>query len=367
MTPLSQDILPRTCVRPAHWPEVDQRRWNLAITPRRGPFRSEGGGGARNPYTIRKTTSGYGRWVGFLGYTGQLDPADEPRQRVTHERLGQYFQFLQACGNADYTILARFSELYNALRWMYPGEDFSHVVRPHGVSIRGHLPMRRRTPTVPDSAVLLAWAEELFAQASLLSRPASRRAQIREAVIIALLATRAPRLRTLTAFKIDTHLRHDGNKWILDQTADITKQQRQLVLPISEEVRIMLDRYLTAERQELLQGESHDSVWISTRGKPLAEATISSRLRRRTKQRFGVAFGPHLFRASLATTLALDSPGRALDASTLLGHSSPQTTINSYNRASASAAARRHGDRLQRLRRATTEVQWSAPRRSGQN
>ena len=36
--------------------------------------------------------------------------------------------------------------------------------------------------------------------------------------------------------------------------------------------------------------------------------------------------------------------GRALDASTLLGHSSPQTTINSYNRASAIAAARILGD-----------------------
>ena len=75
--------------------------------------------GSRNHYSMRKIASGYGRWLGFLQRAGQLDPAEPPGQRATPERLDAYFAHLRACGNADYTVVARFDELRVALQWMH--------------------------------------------------------------------------------------------------------------------------------------------------------------------------------------------------------------------------------------------------------
>jgi site-specific recombinase XerC len=346
----------RTCLRPDDWPEPDRLAWRQAIAPRQGPFRRDGGGRARNPSSVRKAASGYGRWLGYLQRDGQLDPTEAPSQRPTPERLDGYFAHLRACGNADYSVVARFAELRMALQWMVPGTSFQEITAPHGVSIRAGLPMqKRRSGLVPDAAVLLAWAQELFQEALTLPKARCRQVQVREAVMIAILATRAPRLRACAALRNGVHLRRQGNGWILDQEPAITKARKRQELPLSTEVAVMLDRYLSVERIELLAGAQSDALWISMLGTPLAEASLSRRTRIRSLKRFGEAFGPHLFRASLATTLAIEG-GCALDGSVLLGHRNPQTTLAAYNRALGHAAARRHGERLIRLREAAAKA-----------
>jgi integrase len=353
----------RLCLRPEDWPEADLLAWRQAITPRRGPFRSQDGGAARNAYTLRKVAGGYGRWLGHLQQQGRLDPAAAPAERLRDEWLDGYYEHLQACGNADYTVVTRFAELRTALQWMVPGTSFHRITAPHGVSIRARLPMtkRRSGGLVPHAAVLLSWAEELFQEALTLPKASGRRVQVREALMIAILATRAPRLRTCAALQTGVHVRRQGNQWILDQLPPITKKRKRLELPLSAEVAVMLERYLAVERAELLAGARSEALWISTHATPLAEATLSRRTRIRSQRRFGKAFGPHLFRASLATTLALEG-GYALDGAALLSHSSPQTTIASYNRGLGHAAARRHADRLKRVRQAAAiAVRSSGP------
>jgi integrase/recombinase XerD len=200
---------------------------------------------------MRKVASGYGRWLGFLQRAGELDPAEPPSQRPTAERLDAYFAHLQQCHNRDYTVVSRFDELRIALQWMHPGTTFGWITHPHGVSIKARLPMIRRGGLVPDSVTLTAWAKTLFRQGLRLRKPTWRRAQVREAVTIAILADCAPRLRALAALRIGVHLYrvHDG--WVLDQDAAITKPEKRLVLPLSPEVAVMLDRYLEVERVEL--------------------------------------------------------------------------------------------------------------------
>lgn len=338
----------RTCLRLDQWPKADQLAWTKAITPHRGPFRMDGGR-TRNQFSIRMLASGYGRWLGFLMQNGQLDPTEAPAERVTLERLDAYFTHLRECGNADYSLVGRFDQLRRVLQWMYPRVCFRWITHPSGVAIRALLPMKRKSGLVPDSAVLLAWAEELFRKGLKMRVPMRRCAQVREAVMIGLLATRAPRLRALASLRIGVHLLRQDDEWLLDQDPAITKTCQSLMLPLSREVAGMLNRYLEVERVELLNGARNDALWISTLGKTLAEATIARRLRLRSKQRFGEAFGPHRYRASLATKLALDAPDNPLDASILLGHTSPEVTMAHYNRASALAASRRHSERLKRL------------------
>lgn len=341
----------RACLRPAAWPEADRAAWEQAVAPRRGPFRKNQGGRGPNAASLSKLASGYGRWLGFLRQAGELDEREAPAVRVTPERLDAYFEHLRGCGNADYTVVSRFDELRGALQLLCAGMDFRWISRPQGISLRLRLPMRRRNRFVPDSAALLTWAEELFQAGIAQPKPRARCAQVREAVMIAILTTQAPRLRALAALRVGLHLQRRGDTWVLDQLPEITKTGNDLTMPLPAEVTVMLERYLAVERRDLMRGQAHDALWVAWGGEALAEATISRRIRLRSLERFGVAFGPHRFRASLATTLALESPETPLDASVILGHTGPEVTLAHYNRASAIAAARRHAERLAKLRR----------------
>jgi integrase len=112
----------------------------------------------------------------------------------------------------------------------------------------------------------------------------------------------------------------------------------------------MIERYLAVERVELLAGKMSDRLWIAHGGEPLAESSLAKQIRRSADKEFPQPFGPHAFRHSLGTTNATDNYTAPLDASTLLGHTSPQTTSRYYNLAKATTAAERHAARMRRLR-----------------
>jgi hypothetical protein len=248
------------CLQPADWPESDRLAWERATAPRRGPFRARGGGRTRSPASVRKVASGYGIWMGFLSSRNDLHQGESPAERPTAERLDAWFAYLRDRGNSDFTIVGRFAELRIALQWPAPGRDFGWIERPRGLSLRTLLPMRRRSVPVPDSAELLGWAEDLFRRGLAHHKPRCRQALVREAVLIGLLATRAPRLRALASLRLGVHLRRDGDEWVLDQDPSITKTGRSLVLPLPAEVAVMLERYLVVERRELLGDAEHDAL-----------------------------------------------------------------------------------------------------------
>lgn len=83
------------------------------------------------------------------------------------------------------------------------------------------------------------------------------------------------------------------------------------------------------------------AVWIDGGGRPAAFGTVAKRIRIQAERHFCTAFGPHRFRTSLATSLALHAPERPLDAVAILGHSTPAVTLPHYNRAKAHIAVRR--------------------------
>lgn len=91
----------------------------------------------------------------------------------------------------------------------------------------------------------------------------------------------------------------------------------------------------------MLQGETHDLVWVATSGRPLAERSFDFMLRNRTRAQFGVAFGAHRFRAALTTTQAIVDGKNLLGTSCILAHS-PAVALKHYNRANALEASRLH-------------------------
>jgi hypothetical protein len=227
------------------------------------------------------------------------------------------------------------------LRLMYPDRDLSFVIRPGGVSIRQQLQLNRRERFVPDSRHAELWAETLFRAALTLPDPEQRQRQVRDAALIGIMTSRAPRLRAMAGMRL-RHLRRVGEQWLLDFDPGLMKGGRSnLELPLSARVGAIVERYLAVERPELLGGQTHDSIWVAREGGPLSEKGIDFMMRSRTKAQYGVAFGAHRFRAGLTTTQALVDGRNLLGTSRILAHSTA-VALKHYNRAGALEASRRH-------------------------
>lgn len=340
---------------PAEWPEADQALWRAATTPQRSPFRTEGGGRPRAHATHRKYAEAYGRFIGFLR-RGFPDLLDRPAaQRLTPDVLDAYFVHLhEESRNTASTVTMRFVDLRFALQAMHPGVSFKQVTHPGGVPLTSLLRAEPKRGIVYNSGVLFLLAEDLFTQSLRQTGPWRRRAGVRDAVIIGLLVDQAPRRRTLSELRLGTHVYRVDGAWALDQAPDITKTGamtgRGSLMPIEPTVAAWLDRYIAVERRELLCGGTSDAVWISNHGSPLAYHSLGEAIALRTRRVLGEPLRPHDFRASLATTEAMDGTASPLDAPAILGHTSPRTTLAHYNRATALAASRRHIERLKRLR-----------------
>jgi hypothetical protein len=341
------------------WPAVDFEDWRQARANRQSPFRKYGGGRRISQHTLNKDEKGVCRWLGFLKRIGRLDDETLPYQRPTAELLDMYFEHLQNCGNADRSIVGRFEELQSALTIMYPGMDFRWITKPNGISIRQRLKMTVGSPFVPGNAELLSWGLDLFGQALQTSDGRTRCTQVRDSLIIALLATLAPRQRALASLQVSAHLLRTDSEWSLDQSPLLTKTGKQLVLPIDQDVAPILERYLGVERVELLNGRGHDALWVSWYGTPLSVSGIVNMLWRRSRSRFGVSFSTHRFRTSLTTTAAMEGSETPFDAALILGHG-VAVSMAHYNRATAFAASRRHAARLAKLRQESEAVVWRA-------
>jgi hypothetical protein len=337
---VSDNPTPRMrCLPPVTWPQADATAWAAAREPTSGLFSQ---GRRRSPATYEVYATGYGYFLCYLESEGQLDPAETPAERPTLGRLGGYHERLVRAGLADYTIVARFEALRGALRLMYPTGDFAFVTRPGGVSIRQMLNMNRRPRFVPDSREAELWAEALFFEGLSLSDPVARRLQIRDAALIGMMASRAPRRRAAAGMRLGRNLRWVGNGWELFFDEGLMKGGRSsLELPLGPRVGKIIDRYIEVERRELLDGATHDFVWVTKFGEPWSEKGIDFMIRGRTKERFGVAFGTHRFRTSLTTTQAIVDGRNLLGTSRILAHS-PAVALKHYNRAGSLEASRRH-------------------------
>jgi site-specific recombinase XerC len=327
-------------LRVATWPAADAAAWKGVCNPTPGPFSDNP---PRTAATYDMYARGYGFYLAYLRSEGLLDPVETPAQRVTVDRLGGYYDHLVQRGIADYTIVGRFDALRGALRLLQPGEDFGFVTKPGFVSIRQMLPMNRRDRFVPDSRDAELWAETLFHVALDLADPAQRQKQVRDAALIGILASRAPRLRTIAGMRVGRHLYRVGDIWHLFFDASLMKGGKSLEVPLGARVGAIVERYLAVEREELLDGQGHDCVWVKVDGGPLSYRGIEFVVRARTKEHYGLAFGPHRFRTSLTTTQAVVDGKNLLGTSQILSHS-PAVALKHYTRADGLEASRRHAN-----------------------
>jgi len=321
----------------ARWPANDQDLWIRNCTPG-DPFDDPCYGADLSAATLQLAAKSYRFWLDFLDGMGWLDPQQEPLQRVTPQRLREYFRSIKRNGNADYTIIARFSGLTIAMKILAPGKEVGWIRKPFGPTIYAMLPKAKRSLIVPDSGIVFKWAIGIMTKANVDDEDRTGLCDYRDGLILALLACRARRLRSMALLRFGTELLREGNRYRIELTASQVKTKRRDVFVLPTELTSFIDRYLNEVRPILLGHNSHQELWISVRGHPLTHKSIQHLVHKRTLKRFGTGFGPHRCRHSIATTSALrasDCPGLA---AAVLGISKGVVEA-SYNRAGQVAAA----------------------------
>jgi hypothetical protein len=318
----------RRCLKFIEWPSDHKKAWLAGIEPGDGLDDFRYGAGLK-PRTLSKIEKGYGRWLGFLAHRGLLEVASVPGSPVTAQNIRAYIRLMQALGNRDYTVVGRVVELQLALRILEPSQDFRWLTSPGGTALRSILTMAARRLERYDTRHLYLWGLHLM-DTSLVRSPVRRRVQFRDGLLIAVLASRAPRLRSVTAICFGQHvIRADKGFRLIFGSEDI-KTNRPIEYRLPASLTPYIERYLEVERRELLKGQSHDAFWVNWNGDPLGEVGVEKRIRWHSEKKFGKAFGPHRFRHALGTSQAIEDPANPAAGAVILGIS-PAMVEKHYN------------------------------------
>lgn len=339
----------RLCLHFENWPPQDRALWEAgtAIRPRsfKGPRYAE----TLRPASIAKAQEGYGRWLGSLACYGNLDPAKDPADRLTVPARDDFLELLIELENAAKTIVGRLTELHMAFKIMVPGGDFDWILKFNGVPISTLLPMRKRLLAVHHPLKLFRWGLELMKEAWMLEDIRERCETYRDGLMICILASRAPRLRSLTGIRIGQHLTKGKPKYHLAFEPEDMKTKRALDYDLPITLTEYIDHYLAVERRVLLEGETHDYLWVGVGGAPIKPTKISTMIRARSTPKFGEGFGPHRFRHCIGTAAPMEDPQRPGIAPAMLGIT-PSTHEDAYNLAGQIEASHSYVDVIRQAR-----------------
>lgn len=332
----------------SEWPVLDRQAWEAAL--RSGdPFEPSGLAASWAEATREVVRNGYGRWLTWLHWHDLLDSSASPADRISGERLTAYVADLRS-QVADFTVFSRVQQVGDALRAMAPTNDWRWVLRAaHRIRSQA-TPVREKRSRLqtPDRLIDLGMGLMAEAEAKPNRSPLQQALTYRDGLIIAFLAYRPVRARTLTAISLGRQLISRGKSWWLTFGPEDTKTRQRLEFPFPAELVPQLERYLAVHRPALLSRGGRrptapvQALWVSQDCGPMGQAAITYWIRRRTKAAFGKALGPHMFRDAAATAIAIFDPEHVLFIKAILGHATIATSEKYYNLATGLEAGRRY-------------------------
>ncbi len=334
----------------ASWPAPDRRAWQAAFT--RGDIFDDGGQGLRLADASRRNYEvGYARWLGFLSRSDPAALSMTPPARVTRARVIAFTTEL-AQGRKPITVYHLVRHLRAAVSIMFPGVDW-YCMHPLIRQWHRRITPRSSAPTI-DCARLLELGLDLMAA----NRPhvfESRRSRqrFRDGLIIAFLAARPLRRRSLAALAVGHTLLQVGGTWMVVLGPENTKTREPLEVHFPETLVADLEFYLAEVRPLFPGAERHGGLWATALGTAMSGDGLYETIAARTSEAFGRPVGPHEFRRSAATTIAIYRPEEVGGAQHLLSHRHPSTTRDHYLLAGNLQAAKAYQEVLAGLRERT--------------
>ncbi|MCC7168266.1 MAG: hypothetical protein IT565_11920 [Rhodospirillales bacterium] len=330
----------RRCLPVEEWPLRDREAWVIAL--REGdPFGKKGKAAHWRPLTRKRVESSYGRWLGFLALTGDLDPDAGPGNRITDEWLKAYLRHL-AGQVAPVTMANRLVDLGEALRVMETGADLSFLKRAASRMAKRAIPVRNKDGARTRPQELLGLGQSLLAKSERAGKSVKARALLaRDGLAILILTCRPVRIGNLISTEIGHSLVRTSEGFRLRYGPDETKNHRPFEVNLPRILTVPIERYLEIHRPVLLGTSVSRRLWIKAGGEPVSDRWLCQRIGCLTEKHLGVRLTPHLFRDMAVTALAIDDPNHIGIASPILHHADPRIRDRNYNQAHGFDAIRR--------------------------
>src|ERR1700682_3599683 len=330
------------------WPEADRRAWMSACQPSQRLKRG-GAGSHLKPITLSDLERRYGYFLDFINRRGLLDPNKAAGGHVTPENVDSYLEELTArvgsvTVQGSICKLRRACELVDptrALSWPADIEKaLALVMRPRSKSDRWVL-----TEVLVEAGLTLITEAENSRKMSKLGQAR----QVRNGLMVAMLALHPIRLKNVAALEIGRNLVEIKDSWWIVLSASETKEDRPDERRIDDLLKPALDRYLKKYRPWLAGADkSTAALWLSSNdGNSMTYDGVARAITEPTRATVGVAVSPHLFRTATATSAAIHGGAKPHLAEALLHHTDHRVTEAHYNRASSLSAAQSYREIIQ--------------------
>jgi integrase len=323
------------------WPGADRTAWISACRPSQ---RLKRGGAASHMKVITRDDLArrYGYFLDCMDRRGLLDLDKAAGAHVTPEDVGTYVAELagrvgSVTAHGSIYKLRRACELIDPVRdlsWLAEIEkDLEMQVRPRSKTNRWVL-----TELLVEAGLTLITEAENSRKMSKLAQAR----QVRNGLMVAMLAMHPVRLKNFSALEIGRSLVEIKGSWWIVLSASETKEDRPDERRVDDLLKPALDRYLRKYRPLLAgAGQSTALLWLSSDGEnPMTYDGVARAITETTRSTIGVAVSPHLFRTSIASSAAIHGGSNPHLASALLHHTDSGVTEAHYNRASSLSAAK---------------------------
>ena len=192
-------------------PELYRQWWTAGITGQdrygRRPY-----GAKLSPFTLKETGKGFCRFMATCSAEEHGLPLEE---LVVPRAVRRFIAAMERHGNCGNTIANRLCELRTALRIMCPESDFLWLTSPEGNDVRALFRSERRQVRIYHPRELFRWGVELMDEALTIDHPRRRATQYRNGLLIAVLASRAPRQRSVAAIRLLVQLARQDDRFRL--------------------------------------------------------------------------------------------------------------------------------------------------------
>jgi hypothetical protein len=342
-------VAKRRCIPVPACPKADRAALAKALKPDESLLDDCGKAAHLRPYSVKALTQDYGQFLAFLEREGLLDVDAAPGDRATIEWIGMWRRDSKVRGLAPTTRRQKLINLRSIMQYLAPDQDWRFITHPGGVPVRQAIPGRPRSFPIRDVSQVFPLVDELYRKALQKPDGFARCQDLRDAALLGVLLTRAPRVGSLVPMEMTTQisLTADGT-WSLTFPPEHNKVPKTIKYSLDKIVSKMLTDYLDLARTIFPHAGGSDRLWMGMKG-PLTRQGLQRIVRRRTLQWFGEASGPHVCRKWLRTSAARIAPELAFDAAAVLGHS-VEVSADAYSEASGLHASLRLGESLDERR-----------------
>jgi site-specific recombinase XerD len=320
----------RQTLRIGEWPETHRQAWEEACRPS-VRLKKGGSGSHLAQESLDDYASRYGRFLGFLKRTGQLDPGAPPASQVTPENVEAYMVDFEGKINSV-TAWNCIYKLRRAAQLLSPKTDFTWLIEIEKDLELMQEPRSKLNRFVYAEQIVKAGLTLVVEAKNFTETPVKRARAIRNGLMLALLAANPARRKNFASLEIGKTFRKIEGQWWICISARATKtKQRPEERPVAIWLTPYIEIYLEEARPILLSlsQKKTDRLWVSSGG-PMSARDVGKLITQVTQETLGIAISPHLFRTAGATTASDAQSDMPYFASALLGHSHPGIADQHY-------------------------------------